>query len=75
MSQETGWHRIGIVVSMIFAVPWTLFIVLLAFDDWTGLQRDLPLLVGILAVGIVGLYSLARGIGWVVAGFRGPRAQ
>ena len=61
-----GFHRTGVVLALIIAVPWGFMI----FEDGVKATIYVQQLALFLLVPIV-VYVLSRALGWIIAGFAG----
>jgi hypothetical protein len=74
---KTGFHRLGLVVAMVFAVPGALALVaaLPVYLWYTGSNKNAVEEMLLSGVGgpILGacIYGAARAVGWIIAGFVG----
>jgi hypothetical protein len=63
---KTGFHRLGVVLGVIFLMP---AVIAVACWPFASSGAGLLLLAVLAAAAAVASYLLARGLGWIAAGF------
>jgi hypothetical protein len=66
-----GFHRIGLTISVPFAIISTIIIVTVAIaDNVRDWNQVLPFIAVFLGISIA-FYALCRALAWIIEGFRG----